>query len=274
MKQASYFLAAALAAGALLADNIPAPHEVAPRPRLGRENVMVHLPDGTAIRPAEFTTHTSLAGTWKFKGLDRQATPFGPATDAERVLLSPETDDADWSEIAVPLNWWADGRFDYAKVFNADEVYFRGSYRRHLDITNPADGKRRFVRFEEIGAEAEIYVNGALAGRHLGDFIPCEVEITPFLKPGDNLLAVRVLADFGPAPKNGVTAFTRPYGAHWNHTCIKGGLWHDVYLVEEPSVRIADVRIDPAEDLRSGLDELRERLSALPTVVELSVLAG
>ncbi|MBR4425370.1 MAG: ACT domain-containing protein [Oscillospiraceae bacterium] len=29
-----------------------------------------------------------------------------------------------------------------------------------------------------------------------------------------------------------------------------------------------------AEDLRSGLDELRERLSALPTVVDLSVLAG
>lgn len=29
-----------------------------------------------------------------------------------------------------------------------------------------------------------------------------------------------------------------------------------------------------AEDLRNGLDELRERLSALPTVVDLSVLAG
>lgn len=29
-----------------------------------------------------------------------------------------------------------------------------------------------------------------------------------------------------------------------------------------------------AENLRSGLDELRERLSALPTVVDLSVLAG
>lgn len=29
-----------------------------------------------------------------------------------------------------------------------------------------------------------------------------------------------------------------------------------------------------AEDLRSGLDELREQLSALPTVVDLSVLAG
>ena len=208
------------------------------------------LPDVICL-PVERASRTSLAGTWKFKGLDRQAAPFGPTTDAERHLLSPETDDSGWAEIAVPFNWWSDGRFDYAKVFNPEEVYFRGYYRRHLDIPAPSDGKRRFLRFEEIGAEAEIFVNGTLAGRHLGDFIPCEVEITHFLKPGDNLIAVRVLADFGPAPKNGVTAFTRPYGAHWNHTCIKGGLWHDVFLVEEPAVRISEVRIDPAEDLRS-----------------------
>ena len=245
------FAVAALVAGTLWADNIPALHEVAPRPRLGREDVSVRLSNGTSIRPAEFTTRTSLAGTWKFKGLDRQATPFGPATDAERARLSPGTNDADWADIYMPFNWWADSRFDYAKVFDKDEVYFRGYYRRHLAIPDPADGKRRFLRFEEIGAEAEIYVNGALAGRHLGDFIPCEVEITQFLKPGDNLLAVRVLADFGPVPKDGVKKYTRPYGARWDHTCIKGGLWHDVFLLEEPSVRIAEVRIDPAEDFGS-----------------------
>lgn len=251
MKYASLLLVAVLAVGALLADNIPAPHEVAPRPRLGCDNVMVQLPDGTAIRPADFSSRASLAGTWKFKGLDRQATPFGPATDAERAIFSPETDDADWAEIAVPFNWWADGRFDYAKVFSADEVYFRGYYRRHLDIPDPADGKRRFLRFEEIGAEAEIYVNGSFAGRHFGDFIPCEVEITPFLIPGDNLLAVRILADFGPVPKDGVNTYTRPYGARWDHTCIKGGIWHDVFLVEEPQARISKALIDPADDFSS-----------------------
>ncbi len=197
------FLVAALAAGALLADNIPAPHEVAQRPRLGREGVSMRLPDGTTVRPADFSTRIPLAGSWKFKGLDRQATPFGPVTDAERTLLSPETDDAGWDSITVPFNWWADPRFSYQTVFDKDEIYFRGYYRRTIHVPDPADDKRRFLRFEEIGAEADIFVNGSPAGHHLGDFIPCEVEITRFLKPGDNLVALRVLADFGPENKDG-----------------------------------------------------------------------
>ena len=256
MKPASFlpawaFLVAALAAGALLADNIPAPHEVTPRPRLGREGVSMRLPGGTTVRPADFSTRIPLAGSWKFKGLDRQATPFGPITDAERALLSPETDDTTWDSIAVPLNWWADPRFAYQTAFDKDEIYFRGYYRRTIHVPDPADGKRRFLRFEEIGAEADIFVNGSTAGHHLGDFIPCEVEITRFLKPGDNLVAVRVLADFGPESKDGENRYTRPYGARWDHTCIKGGIWHDANLVEEPQVRIAEALIDPADDFSS-----------------------
>lgn len=63
------------------------------------------------MRPADFSSRISLAGQWKFKGLDRQAEPFGPVADAELALLSPETDDTEWDSIAVPLNWWADSRF-------------------------------------------------------------------------------------------------------------------------------------------------------------------
>ena len=178
MKPASFLpawalLASALAAGALFADNIPAPHTVGLRPRLGRENVAMRLEGGETVRPSEFVSRISLAGQWKFKGLDRQATPFGPVTDAEKTLLSPETDDTGWESIAVPFNWWADPRFAYGNVFDKDEIYFRGYYRRTIDVPDPNDGKRRFLRFEEIGAEADIFVNGSFAGRHFGDFIPC-----------------------------------------------------------------------------------------------------
>ena len=238
-------------AGVLFADCLPALRSVALQPRLGRTNVMMRVGNMT-IRPADFTLCRSLAGKWRFKGLDRQTMPFGPTLDLERRMLSPNTDDKDWMTIDVPLNWWADDRFAYDKVLDrAKGMYFRGYYRRNLTVRNPFDGKRRFLRFEEIGAEAEIYVNGSLAGCHVGDFVPCEVEITEFLKSGENIIGVRVLADWGPVKKDGVEIFTRPYGAHWGHTSIKGGIWHDVSLEEMPFVRIAEVRIDPAEDFKS-----------------------
>lgn len=243
-------LSAALCSGIAVADNVPALKDVTPRPRLGRTNVAVRV-GGAMIRPTDFTVRRSLSGKWKFKGLDRQAMPFGPTLDSERAILSPRGDDKAWMDIKVPLNWWTDSRFSYGKTFDPKELYFRGYYRRTFNVSNPADGKRRFLRFEEIGAEAEIYVNGSLAGWHAGDFVPCEFEITPFLKPGENLVGVRVLADLGPTWHEGKRIFTRPYGANWNHTVVKGGIWHDVFLDECGPVRISDVRIDPAEDFSS-----------------------
>lgn len=246
----SLLLAAALAAATLAAENIPASQEVRLRPRLGRENVAMRLPSGVAIRPSDFAERRSLNGTWRFKGLDRQAEPFGAAlTGVERDLLGPKTDDRGWDTIDVPMNWWACPRFSYGKVFDEKEGFFRGYYRRNVAVPDAGDGRRRFLRFEEIGAEAEIYVNGQLAGWHAGDFVPCEIEVTRFLRPGDNLLGVRVLADFGPPWRQ--SAFTRPYGAHWDHKAVRGGIWHDVFLDAVPSVRIVEARIDPAEDFSS-----------------------
>ena len=152
-------LSAAIVAGSLVAENIPQLHEVRLRPRLGRENVEMTLPGGGKVRPASFTVRRSLAGKWRFKGLDVQRDPFGRTTDEERDMLSPKTNDASWAKIDVPLNWWADPRFGYDRYKWADAC-FRGYYRRNVTVPDPADGKRRFLRFEEIGAEAEFYVNG------------------------------------------------------------------------------------------------------------------
>ncbi len=264
-------IATALAAGALAAENIPALREVKLRPRLGSTNVTMCI-SGATIRPSDFTVRHSLNGKWKFKGLERQKEPFGTASDSEREILSPKTDDRDWATIDVPLNWWMDERFKYEKVFNKEELFFRGYYRRSISVPNPSDGKRRFLRFDEIGAEAEIYVNGLLAGWHAGDFVPCEVEITRFLKPGDNLIGVRVLADFGPAKKDGKGVYARPYGARWDNTAIKGGIWHNVNLDEMSQVRIKDVRIDPSDDLMSV--RVRGKINGTGSVGEFRLVAA
>ena len=104
--------AATLNIAAVSADSIPALREIKLRPRLGRENVVMRVGD-EIVCPANFSVRRSLAGEWKFKGLDRQGAPFGSVSVSERLILSPETDDKDWATIAVPINWWADDRFSY-----------------------------------------------------------------------------------------------------------------------------------------------------------------
>lgn len=191
----------------------------------------------------------SLNRAWRFKGLETSPVPFAALTDADRGLLGTDCDDRDWPEIHVPLNWWRDGRFAYGK-YGPKDRYFRGYYRRHLNLERPPAG-RRLLRFEEIGAEADLFVNGRFAGHHLGDFTPFEADVTDFLRQGDNLIALRVLADFGPdRSKN--EKYGRIYGAHWDRTVVKGGLWHDVKLVETPTLRFSRVLVDPGDDLSSA----------------------
>lgn len=197
---------------------------------------------------------TSLNGTWKFSGLAAAPRPFGSLTDKERERLSPTTDDADWQTIPVPRDWWTLPKYAAGRsgVFDTNRVYFCGFYRKAFAVATPRDGRRRFLRFEEIGAEAELFVNGRFVAHHLGDFVPFEAEVTDFLVAGTNLVALRVRADYAPlVPPPNKTPYTRPYGAHWDRYAIKGGLWHDVTLIETPSVRLTEVRVDPANDLSS-----------------------
>ena len=111
-------------------------------------------------RPASLTRVISLNGDWKFKGLDRQATPFGTTTDAEKTLLSAATDDRDWDVIRVPLNWWRHPQTHIDRVRHATEIYFRGYYRRTVEVADPKDGRRRLLRFQGVGRDAEVYLYG------------------------------------------------------------------------------------------------------------------
>ncbi len=208
----------------------------------------------TMFAAAAAECRTSLNGTWKFSGLTAAPRPFGALTPQEIERLSPTTDDADWQAIPVPRDWWTLPKYGAYRVgaFDTNSVYFCGFYRKSFAVETPHDGRRRFLRFEEIGAEAELFVNGRFVAHHLGDFVPFETEVTDFLVAGTNLVALRVHADYAPlVPLPNKPPYVRPYGAHWDRYAIKGGLWHDVMLIETPPVRLTDVRVDPAENLSS-----------------------
>ena len=66
-------------------------------------------------------------------------------------------------------------------------------------------GKRVALEFQAAFQAAEVYVNGQLAGSHKGGYTPFVVDMTELLRPGENLVFVRVnnLWDSRQAPGRG-----------------------------------------------------------------------
>lgn len=63
-------------------------------------------------------------------------------------------------------------------------------YRRSLSITEDMKGKRLFLFFEGVNSTAQVFVNCRTVGEHLGGYTAFCLEITNYVKMGDNALEV------------------------------------------------------------------------------------
>jgi hypothetical protein len=96
--------------------------------------------------------------------------------------------DSGWSEIKVPGEWSMQG-------FNVKPRQ-AGGYRLRFEA--PADwaGHRVKLRFDAVYSKAEVWMNGAPVGSHLGSFTPFELDVKDALLPGkENVLALAVTSD-------------------------------------------------------------------------------
>jgi len=148
----------------------------------------------------------SLDGRWKFNWVKQPS---------ERPLnfYQPDFDDADWKTIPVPSNMEMQGygtpiytnitypfKTNPPKVMNpapADWTVSKepnpvGSYRRVFDIPDNWDGKQVFVHFNGVQSAFYIWVNGQKVGYSQNSMSPAEFDITKYVKPGKNLIAVEV----------------------------------------------------------------------------------
>ena len=82
-------------------------------------------------------------------------------------------------------------------------------------------GKQLTLSFDAVSQMAEVYINGESAGSNIGMFGDFQVDATRFLRPGRNLIAVKVTRDI-----NGKAAQTsdawkttiRQYARKWRIT--------------------------------------------------------
>ncbi|HEY0186913.1 MAG TPA: glycoside hydrolase family 2 TIM barrel-domain containing protein [Cellulomonas sp.] len=142
----------------------------------------------------------SLDGPWRFRlsptartGLDRADAGDGPGWDAVEVP-------GHW-QLAQSPDAWPYGTPAYSNrlfPFPIEPPFVpdrnpTGEYRRTLTLPAgwPADG-RTVLRFEGVDSWFEVALNGTVLATSHGSRLPTEIDLTDVLRPGENLLAVRV----------------------------------------------------------------------------------
>ena len=95
-----------------------------------------------------------------------------------------------------------------------------GWYRKHFSLECVPEGEKLYLYFEGIYMDSTIYINGKKAGGHGYGYTSFHVDITPYVRAGENVAAVRV--------NNSLVPNSRWYSG--------SGIYRDVYLVRTDSV--------------------------------------
>lgn len=147
----------------------------------------------------------SLDGQWKFNWVQD---PHDRPVD----FYKTDFDDSKWANFPVPANWELNGyglpiyvnqpyEFAGRKLTGAkmnppfdipDDNNPVGSYRKTITIPQDWDGKQVFIHLGAVKSAFFIWVNGKKVGYSEDSKLAAEFDITEYVKPGDNLIALQV----------------------------------------------------------------------------------
>ncbi len=141
--------------------------------------------------------YQSLNGTWKFNWVSTVA-------EAPTDFYKSETMVETWDEIEVPSNWQMKGyghpmfrnvtmEFPEKPPHVPDYYNPVGSYFRTFDVSAEWSDRQLFLHFEGVKSASYVWINGQEVGYNQGGFEPAEYDVTQFIKPGKNTIAVKVL---------------------------------------------------------------------------------
>lgn len=153
--------------------------------------------DEILTRRFESSYYQSLAGDWKFHWVPKPA-------DRPVDFYRADYDDSAWKPIPVPSNWQCQGydipiyvniRYPFSPTnppFIPHDNNPVGSYRRTFSVPEGWSGRDVFLHFDGVESAFYVWVNGQRVGYSEDSRTPAVFEITPYLQPGENLLAVEV----------------------------------------------------------------------------------
>ncbi len=208
------------------------PHVIGINKLPGHVRVTPYASLEAALAGGPHTPYTrTLNGDWKFHLLPRpEAVP--------KDFPQPAFDDRAWDDLPVPSNWTMHG---YDKpIYTNIQMPFApnppfvpadnptGLYRRTFTLPESWQTRRTILCFEGVESAFYLWVNGQPVGYSQGSRLPAEFDLTPYLCPGENTLAVMVI-------RWSDGSYLEDQDHWW-----MAGIYRDVYLYSLPHTHIFD----------------------------------
>lgn len=193
-----------------------------------------------AFEKKKSANYLSMEGTWKFnfvKDYNKRPANF----------FAANFDDSQWKDFPVPglfeLNGYGDATYKnigyaWATQFDPNPPYiselnnYTGSYRRTFDLPKDWKGKDVYFHVGSATSNLTLWVNGKYVGYSEDSKVAAEFNISKYLKPGKNLIAMQVMRWC-----DGSYFEDQDF---WRFT----GIAREVYLYARPKVHAADIRLD------------------------------
>jgi beta-galactosidase/beta-glucuronidase len=174
-----------------------------------------------------------LNGNWKFHWSPNPAS-------APENFYRDDFDDHEWGTLAVPSNQEVQGYgtpryFAASYAFNIERMPLVpeddnpvGSYRTVFELPPDWQGLQVFINFDGVDSAFYLWINGQSVGYSTDSRLPAEFNLTPYLRPGPNTLAVRV------------HRWTSGSYLEDQDMWFLSGIFRDVFLFATPTVHIRD----------------------------------
>ncbi|HWM01275.1 MAG TPA: glycoside hydrolase family 2 TIM barrel-domain containing protein [Actinophytocola sp.] len=202
-----------------------------------------------------------LSGTWRFR--------LGERADLPDDFADPDFDDSGWLVLPVPSHWplYGHGLPAYTNIgypFPIDpphppEENPTGDHRREFDLPDGWAGTDAVLRFDGVESCARIWLNGTELGFCTGSRLPTEFDVGALLRPGRNVLAVRV-------HQWSAASYLEDQDMWW-----LPGIFRAVTLLGRPAGALDDVFVHADFDHTTGRGTLRVDASA-PAMVSVPEL--
>ena len=115
---------------------------------------------------------------------------------------NPDYDDKSWRELNVPHDWSIEGEYAENHPAGRAGAYLPtgiGWYRKSLDIKNLSKENRYFIEFDGVYMNSDVWINSHHLGNRPYGYIGFAYDLTPFLKEGENTIAVKVDHSLAPS---------------------------------------------------------------------------
>ncbi|MGN6370128.1 MAG: glycoside hydrolase family 2 TIM barrel-domain containing protein [Phycisphaerae bacterium] len=116
---------------------------------------------------------------------------------------APGLADAAWQRVDVPHDWSIEGPFDPKNPSGGAGAFLPGGvgwYRKHFTISEVGQ-KHVFITFDGVMANSDVWVNGVHLGHRPYGYVTFGYELTPHLRNGENVVAVRADTSQQPASR-------------------------------------------------------------------------